>query len=271
MIGHEHAVERPIGGKSPVADLFDDAELAAEFHRADADLQHLGGVEFVFALLDQQCRDTAPPEIGSKRKPDRATAGNQHGRFAGRVSHGCEASAHCSSGHAASALRSRLVQYSHARAMGRGSRLKAPAFWISSGVSLLMPPSVCASRCISALRQENTERKTISSIETPTTVAPCRRISTTQFAPERASERLSLLRFGNDQISVAEFVTLVPEWNDSTHRRTQMIDRLQRHPRNAERHHGARMMMADRMHVRTSLVNAAMDDALAIEKSARRE
>ena len=76
--------------KSPVADLVDDAELAAELHRADADLQHLGGIELVLALLDQQRRDTAPPEIGGKRKPDRAAAGDQHGRFAGRVSHQCK-------------------------------------------------------------------------------------------------------------------------------------------------------------------------------------
>src|SRR3954465_11599359 len=47
---------------------------------------------------------------------------------------------------------------------------------------------------------------------------------------ERAGKRLPLFRLGNDQVGVAEFVTLVPEWNDGTHRRTQMIDRLQRHP-----------------------------------------
>ena len=77
-VGHEHAVERPVGGKSPIAHLVDDAELAAELHGADADLQHLGGAELVLALLDQQRRDAAPAEIGRKRKPDRAAAGDQH-------------------------------------------------------------------------------------------------------------------------------------------------------------------------------------------------
>src|SRR5215467_321672 len=85
-----------------------------------------------------------------------------------------------------------------------------------------------------------------------------------------ARQRLSLFGPRYDQIGVAEFVTLIPEWDHGAHRRAQMIDRLQRGAGNAERHDRTRMMVADGMHVGARLVDAAMDDALAIEKSCRR-
>src|SRR5215470_14541403 len=82
-----------------------------------------------------------------------------------------------------------------------------------------------------------------------------------------ARQRLSLFGSCNDQIGVPEFIALIPERNQGAYRRAQMIDRLQRDAGNAERHDRTRMMVADRMHVGARLVNAAVNDALAVEKS----
>ena len=134
-IGDEDAVERPVERKAPVANLVDNAELAAELHRADADLQHLGGAELVLALLDQQRGNAAPAEIGGERKPDRPAAGDQNRRLRCSKSAAFRSSASGSHQAASPAFRSRVVQYSQARAIGRGSGLNAPAFSISTGVS----------------------------------------------------------------------------------------------------------------------------------------
>src|SRR5262245_55782168 len=46
---------------------------------------------------------------------------------------------------------------------------------------------------------------------------------------ERPRQRSALLRLRHDQIGVAEFIALVPERDRGTHRRAEVIDRLQRH------------------------------------------
>src|SRR5215471_13256451 len=62
-------------------------------------------------------------------------------------------------------------------------------------------------------------------------------------------QRLSLFGPRNDQIGVAEFVALIPERDHSTHRRAQMVDRLQGDAGNAEWHDRTRMMVANGMNV----------------------
>ena len=131
------------------------------------------------------------PRSAASASPIGTAAGDQHGRFAGES--GC--SLHGGLQYqAASNFRSLVVQYSQARAIGRGSRLNAPAFWISTGVRVLMPPSICASRCISALRQEKTARNTISSIEMPDHGRAVPSHQDNPMGSQRARERLSLLR-----------------------------------------------------------------------------
>src|SRR5262252_2518532 len=90
------------------------------------------------------------------------------------------------------ALCARAVQYSQVRANGLGERLLAAASLVSPGVNVLKFPIASARIWDSAFWHMAIERKTSSRTSAPTTVAPCRRISTAQWGPSaRASERPS--------------------------------------------------------------------------------
>src|SRR5207247_910307 len=81
------------------------------------------------------------------------------------------------------ALSARAVQYSQARASGLGDRLMAAASLVSPGVNGPRLPSASARIWYSAFWHMAIERKTSSRTLPPTTVAPCRRISTAECGP----------------------------------------------------------------------------------------
>src|SRR6516165_11653303 len=81
------------------------------------------------------------------------------------------------------ALSARAVQYSQARDSGPGDRLMAAASLVSPGVNGPKLPSASARIWYSAFRHMAIERKTSSRTLAPTTVAPCRRISTAEWGP----------------------------------------------------------------------------------------
>src|SRR5262249_39040727 len=90
------------------------------------------------------------------------------------------------------ALSARAVQYSQTRNSGPGDRLTAAASLVSPGVNGPKLPSASARIWYSAFWHMAIERKTSSRTLAPTTVAPCRRISTAEWGPSaRASERPS--------------------------------------------------------------------------------
>src|SRR5215470_13388136 len=87
---------------------------------------------------------------------------------------------------------------------------------------------------------------------------------------ERAGERGAFGRFHHQQIGVAEFIATIPERRKRPHGGAEMKHRHDRIAADAEWHHGRRMMMAHRSHVRPRFENLAMDDALGIELCGRR-
>src|SRR5262249_13193571 len=90
------------------------------------------------------------------------------------------------------ALSARALQYSQARDSGPGDRLLAAASLVSPGVNGPKLPSASVRIWYSAFWHMAIERNTSSRTLAPTTVAPCRRISTAQCGPRaRASERPS--------------------------------------------------------------------------------
>jgi hypothetical protein len=82
---------------------------------------------------------------------------------------------------------------------------------------------------------------------------------------ERAGERTAFLGFDHEHVGVAELIALVPERHRLSAGSAQVKNRNDRNARHAERHHRRRMMVADGHHIRSRLVDAAMDDTLRIE------
>src|SRR5215203_4482725 len=76
--------------ETPSAHLVNYAELTAELHGTDADLQHLGGIELILAFLHQHRCNAPPPKVGRKRQANRPATGNQHRCFqdGGTIVHG---------------------------------------------------------------------------------------------------------------------------------------------------------------------------------------
>src|SRR5262249_34455241 len=83
---------------------------------------------------------------------------------------------------------------------------------------------------------------------------------------ERAGERGALLRRAHQEIGVAELVLAVPERNARTYHSTEMVDRNERLAGDAVGQHCGRVMMADGDHVRTCLVDLAVNHALGIHR-----
>jgi hypothetical protein len=76
--GHEHNVERMIGGKRTIAHRIGNAPAPAELHGANIDLVHFRRGDDAVALLNQLTGDAAPAEFVRKREPDRTAADDQH-------------------------------------------------------------------------------------------------------------------------------------------------------------------------------------------------
>src|SRR5262245_40609499 len=78
--------------------------------------------------------------------------------------------------------------------------------------------------------------------------------------PERARERASLFRLGDQQVGVAELIMLIPERRYRADRRAKMEYRSNRLAGDAERHHRWRVMMANRDDIATRLIDATVND-----------
>jgi len=76
-IGHEDGIEIVVARETPIPHLFGNAEPAAEFHGARADLQHFRRCDFVDPPLDEDGVNAAPPEVRGEGKADRAASDDE--------------------------------------------------------------------------------------------------------------------------------------------------------------------------------------------------
>ncbi len=77
---------------------------------------------------------------------------------------------------------------------------------------------------------------------------------------------MAFLLFGNEEVAVAEFVVLVPERRRFADGGAKMKHRHDRLAGDAERQHRRGVMMADHHDIAARLIDAAVNDALGIER-----
>ena len=83
---------------------------------------------------------------------------------------------------------------------------------------------------------------------------------------ERFCQRAPFLRLDHQHVGVAEIVLAVPERRRGAEHRAHVEDRHELDAGDAERQHRGRVVMAHRVDVGPCLIDAAVDDALAVKR-----